>query len=132
MDIHTLYEEFLALDKKIELLLEESGYMSAEGMLDISMDRHNPNEGLLYEEFASMLSHLAYIHSVLGYLQKPVIQEGVIRINKRGNYEINGMELKHQEPFEILVHDEYADMYRWYLTEKSEADLNGKRARIRG
>ena len=41
--------------------------------------------------FIQNIKHLNYIHVVLDYLQKPVTNAGVIHLNGKGAYELNGI-----------------------------------------
>lgn len=132
MNIQTLKEKLYGLSPQIEAILKESGYTNITNLSAIPMDICNPDERLLYTEFSSLLSHLDYVYTMLNYLQKPILYEGIICINSEGNYEINGIEVNPSDTLEILVNDKDANTYRWRLTSmKYDSDLVGRRVRIR-
>ena len=81
-----------------------------------------------------IFSHLKEAYSLLSYLQKPVICEGMVEYS--GNeYVLDGIRLADEELFEVLERDEYTGKWKWTLTsicEYFETDYDGMRARVRG
>lgn len=133
MDIIALEEKLLALNTEIKNILEAVGYKKQIRLDGVIYDEKNMDEDMKYREFCFIFSHLDYVHSLLDYLQKPIIQEGTICLNDKGEYELNGITLNSNDVVEIIVLDKEKQICQWNPVFVSEsANLYGKIARIRG
>ncbi|MCM1044822.1 MAG: hypothetical protein NC417_04875 [Candidatus Gastranaerophilales bacterium] len=141
MEIERLKERLFALNKEIASILEESGYNKSSDLPDTKWDEKDPDDTMLYQEFSELLQHLDYVHGVLDYLEKPVTHEGILTLNQREKYEIDGLELQEGDILEVLTKDPYTKNYIWeecYIPNKHDHPLiknlisEGKKARIRG
>lgn len=134
MDIQMLEKKLTGISKMIETVLRRSGYLDMGDLLLVEYDTDNPNDILLYETYMGIFSHLKEAYSLLSYLQKPVICEGMVEYS--GNeYVLDGIRLADEELFEVLERDEYTGKWKWTLTsicEYFETDYDGMRARVRG
>ena len=90
MDIQMLEKKLTGISKMIETTLRQSGYLKTDDLLLVEYDTDNPNDILLYETYMGIFSHLKEAYSVLSYLQKPVICEGMVEYS--GNeYVLDGI-----------------------------------------
>ena len=76
MDIKTLKERLLTLDREAQDIFKEIGYEKKFEITNLEFDKENLDDYMMYREFSSICSHLDYIHVVLDYLQKPVTNAG--------------------------------------------------------
>ena len=132
MDIRILEEKLLALNTEIENILKVVGYKKQYSLDGLIYDEKNMDDCMKYKEFCFVFSHLDYIHSLLNYLQKPIVQEGTICLNDKGEYELNGIALNSNDVVEIIALDEEKQVYYWnpvFVNER--ANLDGKKARMR-
>lgn len=131
MDIKTLEEKLLVLNTEIKNILEVVGYKK-QGLNALMYDTADMDECMKRREFGFIFSHLDYIHSLLTYLQKPVIQEGTICLNDKCEYELNGIVLNSNDVIEIVTLNNENLTCEWNpVIVKERIDLKGKRARIR-
>lgn len=132
MDIKILEEKLLTLNTEIENILKVVGYKKQYGLDGLIYDEKNMEDCMKCKEFGFVFSHLDYIHSLLNYLQKPIVQEGTICLNDKGEYELNGIALNSNDVVEIIALDEEKQTYYWnpvFVNER--ANLDGKKARMR-
>lgn len=132
MDIKVLYEKLVAINKEISDLLIECAYKKNHNLEMVSYDKGNADECMLYEEFYSLFTHFDFIYSMITYLQKPIKDEGIIYLTKRGKYKLNKTSLNRNDVIEILVYSEDIRTYIWNpIFVREHKDLEGKKARIR-
>ena len=132
MDIKTLEEKLLTLNTEIENILGVVGYKKQYRLDSLAYDENNMDDCMKYKEFGFVFTHLDYIHSLLDYLQKPIVQEGTICLNDKGEYELNGIALNSNDVVEIIVLDEEKQIYYWSpVFVKERTNLDGKKARMR-
>ena len=132
MDIKTLKERLLTLDREVQDIFKEIGYEKKFEITNLEFDKENLDDYMMYREFSSICSHRDSIHVVLDYLQKPVTNAGVIHLNGKGAYELNGIILKKDDVVEIVCMDEDEKKLYWYpLSVSGRKNLDGENARIR-
>lgn len=132
MDIKVLYGKLVAINKEISDLLIECAYKKNHNLEMVSYDKGNADECMLYEEFYSLFTHFDFIYSMITYLQKPIKDEGIICLTKRGKYKLNKTSLNRNDVIEILVYSEDIRTYIWNpIFVREHKDLEGKKARIR-
>ncbi len=132
MDIKELMKRLLILNKSISDLLFECNYNMNHNLDMIMYDKNNADECMLYDEFYSLFTHFDFIYSMLTYLQKPIIEEGVISVTKNGKYKLNKIRLDRNDVIEIWVYSEGMEAYLWQpIFVKERKDLAGQKARIR-
>lgn len=134
MDIKELEQKLLSLNNDIEDIFKEIGYKENHKLDNVNFNKESLNEGLLYYEYISLFTHLDFINSLLGYLKKPIIQEGVIETNGTKGYKLNDIKLKRKDIIEIIAFDKIDKVYYWrpIIVKDHSINLEGKQARIRG
>ncbi len=134
MDIQMLEKKLTGISRMLGAVLRQSGYQDTDDLLLVKYDTDSPDDILLYEAYMGIFSHLKEAYSVLNYLQKPVIHEGIVEYSWNG-YVLDGIELADEDMFEVLERDEYTGRWKWVLAsicEYFETDYEGMRARVRG
>lgn len=131
MDIKTLEEKLLVLDREIQNIFKEIGYKKKFEITNLEFDKENLNDYMMYRELSSICSHLDYIHAMFDYLRKPVTHMGVIHLNCDGDYELDGTILKKDDVVEIISMDEEEKVYWYPLVVSDRKNLDGEKARIR-
>lgn len=134
MDIQMLEKKLIGISRMLGAVLRQSGYQDTDDLLLVKYDTDSPDDILLYEAYMGIFSHLKEAYSVLNYLQKPVIREGIVEYSRNG-YVLDGIELADEDMFEVLERDEYTGKWKWVLAsicEYFETDYEGMRARVRG
>lgn len=134
MDIQSLEKKLVGINKKLEAVLHQSGYLDTDDLLLIKYDTDSPNDIFLYETYMGIFPHLREAYSVLSYLQKPVICEGIVEYSRNG-YVLDGIKLADEDMFEVLERDEYTGKRKWVLASICEyfgTDYDGMKARVRG
>lgn len=132
MDIKTLEEKLLALNKDIGDIFEEIDYKNNHKLDNVTYNKESLDECMLYNEFGSLFTHLDFINALMNYLHKPVIQEGTICSNEKGGYNLNDIPLNRKDIVEIICYDEINKVFFWKpLIVKDHTKLDGKQARKR-
>lgn len=134
MDIRMLEKKLAGISRKLEAVLRQSGYLDTDDLLLVRYDTDSPDDVFLYETYMGIFSHLKEACSVLSYLQKPVIREGIVEYSQNG-YVLDGIRLADEDMFEVLERDEYTGKRKWVLAsicEYFEKDYDGMKARVRG
>lgn len=134
MDIRMLEKKLAGISKKLEAVLRQSGYLDTDDLLLVEYDTDSPDDVFLYETYMGIFSHLREAYSVMSYLQKPVIREGIVEYSQDG-YVLDGIKLADEDMFEILERDEYTGKKKWTLASICEyfgTDYDGMKARVRG
>lgn len=133
MDLNTLENKLIALDRTAEEIRKECGYTDlSNSMENVELYSKDPDSHFLYHELRDILNVLSFVSYKLEYLQKPIAHEGILHYNKKKGYELDGVKLRYESRIEILVTDEDTQNRKWemrYLTDHSNID--GMRARIR-
>lgn len=132
MDVKELMKRLLVVNKSISDLLAECNYNINHNLDMIIYDNNNADECMLYNEFCSLFTHFDFISSLMVYLQKPIKEEGVITLTKRGRYKLNKICLKNNDVVEIWRYCEETDTHEWRpILVKENKCLEGQKARIR-
>ena len=117
--------------------------LELESFFDIDYDIENPDQCFVACELSCLLSHLAYVHTSLAYLNNPIVHEGVIQVTDDGVYMLDGICLSCDYVIEIFVPGEIFESFTWLKTRIAEKDgvlyfvnrpdlpLEGVKARIR-
>lgn len=133
MDLKTLENKLIALDKASKDIREECGYTAlSNSMENVELDSKDPDSHFLYHELRDILNVLSFVSYKLEYLQKPITHEGTLHYDRKIGYELDGKKLPYESRIEILVTDEDTQNLKWelhYLTDHSKID--GMSARIR-
>lgn len=123
MNIKKLEKKLLQLDQEITTTLNERK--------DLNYDCNDSNDCLLYKQFGYILGHFEYIHAVINYLQRPVLKEGIIKV-ENGKYTLDGIALNLGNVIEILKFEQDIKGNYWYPIILGECEeVKGKRARVR-
>ena len=141
MNIETLKKKMLVLNESLTSIMEENGYSETADLLSVEWNEKDPNECMLHDELFGLFQQLDCVHSVLTYLEKPIIHEGVLTYNRNCRYAIGDYELNEGDILEVLELDEYTKNYVWRETHVPRRDNSkevfkslvseGKKARIR-
>lgn len=108
------------LNGEIKQLINILGYECE----NIQFDRNNLDEMFYKDQYHRLAEKLEEIENRLSYLQKPVLEEGYIRQNESGRYELpSGTYLTSGNVCEILVNDIKLNEKHWQYT---TIEHNGK------
>ncbi|MED5052582.1 DUF5348 domain-containing protein [Anoxybacillus rupiensis] len=140
MSLEEVKEEFETLNRRIKDVLKKLG---TEGE-NIDCDRDDLDEMFLRSEYIKIADKLDEVRRSIDYLSKPVIEQGHIRHNSQGRYELpSGRYLTSGSSCEIL--HQYSDREYWLYTQIEHngedyyatalgrnVSIDGKMVRVRG
>ena len=143
MKIEDLTKELYNLNRSIKEITTTTGFYEWENLEEVEADKDNPEQLLLLEEYKRVIGKLDEVNRALDYLKRPITIEGELLLQNNGRYTIGDTELTSGKPLEVLIYDEYEELYRW-LASRIESNskgyyivgydgvINGLKARIRG
>lgn len=133
---------FTDLNIVITNLLQQTGYVQ-HNELTISSTEDSANDRFFQEEYTRLLEKLDDMKGKIEYLQRPILAEATLMINKNGRYELDSEnELTSGHPIEFLYYDDFYQCETWiasrvehstdyYIFEYPDVPLEGLKVRIR-
>ena len=93
MELERFTEELRKLGADIRRLLQLSQYTEYSDLSGLHADRQNAEHLLLLNEYQGVCDRLEWINDTLEYLNRPIVETGVLHRNERERYEIEGVDL---------------------------------------
>jgi Domain of unknown function (DUF5348) len=132
-------KEFEKVSSQIDSLL----YLLGDDCNNVRYEQNNLDEQFMKSQFYSIADKLEDIKEKIDYLMKPVVEQGFLKLNEGGRYELpSGHYFTSGSTCELLVTDRDNEQY-WIHTSiehssdyyatvlGEEKSLNGMMARIR-
>lgn len=103
IDLQEVKKDFERLNDQIQRILYKTGY----DFDNVLYNRNNPDEAFMRSQYYDIADKLNDIEQQLSYLNKPVSEEGVLRHNNAGRYELpSGEYFTSGSGCEILVEED--------------------------
>ena len=115
-DLYKLLNDASKLISSINDLLEYSSYEECEDLSRLRIDRNDPEQLLLQDEFRSIMENLYNAKRDIEYLNQPIKYTGVLKKNTRGRYETEKKEYTSGNLIEALIYDDFHEKERWVIT----------------
>lgn len=117
MKIRELHERLQGLNSEIETVLNQTFYRENGDLSDLSINRDNAEETLLYEELCQVMDSLSEAQNRIDYLSRPIKETSRLHMNESGIYETaRGHSYTSGSNIEALIFDKYYNASRWALT----------------
>lgn len=111
--VNDLAKSIQILNNQIEGILRPLDYESD----NIILNDENPDQRFLRNEYGSIVLRLTEIHTEITYLNKPIIEEGILFKNISGRYAISEeFSFTCGSLIEVLINDDWDKKKKWVLT----------------
>nr|WP_304220245.1 DUF5348 domain-containing protein [Fredinandcohnia onubensis] len=118
--ITDLTQSIQQLNNQIERILRPLDYESDNIVLT---DENDPDQLYFRTEYRNIINHLNEIHSRATYLNKPIIEEGLLFKNPIDRYAIGeDYCFTSGSLIEVLIYDEWDEKEKWVLTRVEHTD----------
>lgn len=110
MKIEQVGSRLKVIQNKLEELKEYGGIIN-----EVEYDRENPEQNFKADNYLRVLDLLGDVDSILEWLEKPIVAEGVLVKNAGGRYQIDGtdVEFTSGRPLDVWHYDDWKEKEVW-------------------
>ncbi|MGP4074165.1 DUF5348 domain-containing protein [Piscibacillus sp. B03] len=110
-------EEAKTTFKQLQWYIQNLIRQVGDELEHIDYDPNNIDETFMVDEFERIITDLEVAENKIDYIQRPIIDKGLITKNELGRYELpSGNYLTSGSICEILAYDDYFDCQMWLKT----------------
>ena len=115
-----LAQSIQKLNNQIKTLLSPLNFESDNITLT---DENDPDQLYFRDEYRVITNYLNEVHSKVTYLNRPIIEEGILLQNSLGRYVISDeYSFTSGSLIEVLIYDNWDEKEKWVLTRVEHSD----------